>query len=220
MSPVVFLLAALGWAHPAASSARDVTGKAVDTLAEVTADSLAPRRPPIDSTRILARVDPVAVVPLPDTVRPRPRAVEVSDAYEMRLRIHRYASYSMIPLFVVQSVAGNQLYQADRSGSLRPGWAETTHGAGAAGLGALFTVNTVTGLWNLWDSRDNEVGRTKRWIHSALLLGSDAGFAWSGIKLASDAKNSQSGRDQHRRVSYISMGAALAGYAVMLVGDH
>ena len=46
------------------------------------------------------------------------------------------------------------------------------------------------------------------------------GFTWSGIKLASDAKNSQSGRDQHRRVSYISMGAALAGYAVMLIGDH
>lgn len=155
-----------------------------------------------------------------DTVRPRPRAIQVSDAYELRLRVHRYASYTMIPLFVVQSVAGNQLYQADRSGSPRPGWAETTHGAGAAGLGALFTVNTVTGLWNLWDSRDNEVGRTKRWVHSALLLGSDAGFTWSGIKLASDAKNSQAGRDQHRRVSYISMGAALAGYAIMLVGDH
>jgi hypothetical protein len=146
--------------------------------------------------------------------------VEVSDAYALRLRIHWYASYTTIPLFVVQSVAGNQLYQADQSGSPRPGWAKTTHSAGAAGLDALFAVNTVTGLWNLWDSRDNEVGRTKRWLHSALLLGSDGGFAYAGLKLAGDAKNSQSGREQHRRVSFISMGAAVAGYAIMLVGDH
>lgn len=153
-------------------------------------------------------------------VRRRPRAVEVSDAYEMRLRIHRYASYTMIPLFVVQSVAGNQLYVADESGSPRPRWAKGTHSLGAAGLGALFTVNTVTGVWNLWDSRDNEVGRTKRLVHSALLLASDAGFTWSGIKLAADARNSSSSRQQHRNVAYISMGAALAGYGVMLVGGH
>ena len=53
-----------------------------------------------------------------DTVptRRRARAVEVSDAYELRLRIHRYAAYSVIPLFIVQSVAGNQLYQGDRAG--------------------------------------------------------------------------------------------------------
>jgi hypothetical protein len=155
-----------------------------------------------------------------DIVRRRRRAVEMSDAALMRLRIHRYASYTMIPLFAVQSVAGNQLYQADLSGSPRPGWAKTTHSLGAAALGTLFTVNTVTGVWALWDSRANEEGRTRRWIHSALLLGADAGFTYAGIKLANDAKNSQSARDDHRRVSYISMGAALAGYAVMLVGNH
>jgi hypothetical protein len=155
-----------------------------------------------------------------DTVRRRPRAIEVSDAYETRLRIHRYASYTVIPLFALQSIAGNQLYQADQSGAQRPGWAEATHSAGAAALGAVFTVNTVTGLWNLWDSRGNEVGRTKRWIHSALMLGSDAGFTYAGIKLSGDAKHSQDGRDRHRRVSYISMGVALAGYGVMLVGNH
>ena len=154
-----------------------------------------------------------------DTVRHRPRAVEVSDAYEMRLRIHRYASYTMIPLFALQSIAGNQLYQADKSGAEKPGWAKGTHVAGAVGLATLFTVNTVTGLWNLWDSRSNETGRTKRWIHSLLLLGSDACFVYSGVS-AGDAKNSQQTRDNHRNVSYVGMGAALVGYAVMLVGDH
>jgi hypothetical protein len=220
MSFVVFLLGALAGAQGIPSSRLTLAGPVADTLAEAAAVTSGVRRLPGDSARFRDPVDRLALGAPSDTVRPRPRAVEVSDAYELRLRIHRYASYTMIPLFVVQSVAGNQLYQADRSGSPRPGWAETTHSAGAAGLGAVFSVNTVTGLWSLWDSRDNEVGRTKRWIHSVLLLGSDAGFAWSGIKLASDAKNSQSGRDQHRRVSYISMGAALAGYAVMLIGDH
>lgn len=155
-----------------------------------------------------------------DTVRRRPRAVEVSDAYELRLRIHRYASYTMIPLFVVQSVAGNQLFQADKSGAERPGWASGLHSAGAAAIGTVFTLNTVTGLWNLWESRDNEVGRTKRLLHSGLLLASDAGFTWAGIKLASDAKGDSNARNQHKNVSYYSMGAALAGYGIMLVGNH
>jgi hypothetical protein len=155
-----------------------------------------------------------------DTVRHRPKAIEVSDAYELRLRIHRYASYTMIPLFAVQSVAGNQLFQADKSGAEKPGWAKAVHNAGAAGLGALFTVNTVTGLWNLWDSRESDVGRTKRLLHSALLLASDAGFAYSGIKLASDAKHDAAARNDHRNVAYYSMGAAVVGYGIMLVGNH
>jgi len=154
-----------------------------------------------------------------DTVRRRARAVEVSDAYEMRLRIHRYASYTMIPLFALQSVAGNQLYQADKSGAEKPGWAKGTHVAGAVGLAALFTVNTVTGVWNLWESRSNETGRTKRWLHSLLLLGSDACFVYSGVS-AGDAKNSQQTRDNHRNVSYAGMASALVGYAIMLVGNH
>ena len=183
-----------------------------------------PARPKGPIITPLAAIAPVAVtraIDVPnDTVRRRPKAVEVSDAYELRLRIHRYASYTMIPLFVVQSVAGNQLFQADKSGAERPGWASGLHSAGAAAIGTVFTLNTVTGLWNLWESRDNEVGRTKRLLHSGLLLASDAGFTWSGIKLASDAKRDADARNQHKNVSYYSMGAALAGYGIMLVGNH
>lgn len=155
-----------------------------------------------------------------DTIPRRPRAVEVSDAYALRLRIHRYASYATLPLFAVQSVAGNQLFQADKSGAEPPGWAKSVHSAGAAGLGALFTLNTVTGLWNLWESRSNEVGRTRRLVHSALLLGSDAGFAWSGLKLASDAKHDSNARNDHRNVAYYSMGAATIGYGIMYFGNR
>ena len=156
-----------------------------------------------------------------DTVptRRRARAVEMSDAYELRLRIHRYAAYSVIPLFIVQSVAGNQLYQADKSGAERPGWAKGTHSVGAAAIGSVFTLETVTGLWNLWASRDNEVGRTRRFAHSVLLLASDAGFTYAGIKLAGDARRDSAARDRHRMISDYSMGAALAGYGLMYVGN-
>jgi hypothetical protein len=187
---------------------------AVAQRPEPSADSLA------SPAAHMAAFAPVGLTLAQDTVRRRPNAVDVSDAYELRLRIHRYASYTMIPLFAVQSVAGNQLFQADKSGAERPGWAKTTHSAGAAGLGALFTLNTVTGLWNLYESRGNEVGRTKRLLHSALLLASDAGFTYTGITLASDAKRSETARVDHRNYAYYSMGAAMAGYGIMLVGDH
>jgi hypothetical protein len=199
MKPAVFLSAALFLAQPA--RAQELTPSGV-TLASVS----------LPDTASVSAVDTVPV-------RRRPKAVEMSDAYELRLRIHRYASYSMIPLFVVQAVAGNQLFQADRTGAERPGWASNVHSLGAAAIGTVFTLETVTGLWNLWESRDNEVGRTRRIAHSALLLASDAGFTYAGIKLASDAKRDSQARDNHRRISYYSMGAALAGYGIMLVGN-
>ena len=153
-----------------------------------------------------------------DTIpRRRPRAVEVSDAYELRLRIHRYASYTMIPLFAAQAISGNQMYV---SGGPDPSWAKTTHNLSAGGLAALFTVNTVTGVWNLWESRDQSEGRTAKLVHSAFMLASDAGFTYAGVKLGPDAKRSAERRSQHRRVAYISMGSALAGYATMLIANR
>jgi hypothetical protein len=151
------------------------------------------------------------------TPRRRPRAVEVSDAYELRLRIHRYASYAVIPLFVAQTVAGNQLYQ---SGGPDPSWAKSMHDLGAGGLAALFTVNTVTGVWNLWESRGVSEGRTVKLVHSALMLASDVGFTYAGVKLGPDATRSAARRDEHRRVAYISMGGALVGYATMLIANR
>lgn len=165
--------------------------------------------------------DPIATsVARPDTVHRRAKAVEVSDFYALRLRVHRYASYATIPLFVAQTVAGNELLQADKSGAPKPGWASGVHSVGAAGLGVLFTLNTVTGAWNLWDSRHDSVGRTKRIIHSVLLLAADGGFALAGSSGGGDAAESQAARNRHRDIAYAAMGTALAGYSVMLVGGH
>jgi len=214
------LLIALGVTPGAAPMQPDTVPARTDTTPMTT--SAAPVSPADTSLASLLASPlfrPVSLAAL-DTVRHRRRAVEMSDAAVLRLRIHRYASYTTIPLFVVQAVAGNQLYQADQGGVERPGWAKTTHSVGAAGLGALFTVNTITGVWALWDQRANQEGRARRWVHSLLMLGSDAGFAWTGIKLAEDAKNSQDSRDQHRKVAYISMGAALTSYGIMFFGNR
>ena len=214
------LLIALGVTPGAAPMQPDTVPARTDTTPMTTsAASVSPADTSLASLLASPLFRPVSLAAL-DTVRHRRRAVEMSDAAVLRLRIHRYASYTTIPLFVVQSVAGNQLYQADQGGTERPGWAKTTHSVGAAGLGALFTVNTITGVWALWDQRANQEGRARRWVHSLLMLGSDAGFAWTGIKLAEDAKNSQDSRDQHRKVAYISMGAALTSYGIMFFGNR
>ena len=155
-----------------------------------------------------------------DTVHKRRKAVVMSDAAVLRLRIHRYASYTVIPLFALQAIAGNQLLQADNGGVERPGWAKSAHSFGAAAIGTVFAVNTITGVWSLYDQRANTDGRTRRWVHSILMLASDAGFTWTGIKLADDAKRSSSSRDDHRNLAYVSIGTALVGYGIMYFGNR
>ena len=188
------------------SSARDTATR------EISVATAAPASPTSMAAPALAAVWVVA-----DTTPRRRRAIEVSDAYATRLQIHHYASYAMIPLFAAQTIAGNQLYQ---SGGSDPRWAKQTHVAGAVGLAALFTVNTVTGVWNLWESRDNPAGRTKRLVHSAFMLASDAGFTYAGAKLGPEATRSGVKREEHRRIAMISMSSALLGYATMLFGSH
>jgi hypothetical protein len=155
----------------------------------------------------------------PDTTPLRRRkSIEIGDWYERRLRIHRYGAYAMIPLFAFQAAAGNELYH---KGSGAAGWARTGHRVGATGLATVFGVNTVTGLWNLWDSRAAEQGRTRRTIHALLMLASDAGFTYAGIKLSNEAEESADKRRQHRNMAYASMGVALTGAGMMVLWrDH
>jgi hypothetical protein len=151
-----------------------------------------------------------------DTVtrkRARPRAIEYSDAYYTRLRIHQIASYAELPLFGVEYVLGQRLLKEERTG-FPSGGLKTSHTMVALGLGALFTVNTVTGGWNLWESRKDPAGRTRRLIHSAAMLGADAGFAWAGAS-GGGAKHSLSGANNHRTIAIYSIGLATAGTAMM-----
>ena len=147
-----------------------------------------------------------------DTVRRRAKAVEVGDWYERRLRIHRYGSYTIYPLFALQTIAGNQLYGDSRNG---PMWAKNSMRYGATALAGVFTSNTVTGLWNLWDSRSVPQGRTRRTVHALLMLASDAGFSYAGSTLAKQAETSESKRHDHKVWAYGSMATALTGAGLM-----
>ncbi|CAN5259128.1 hypothetical protein BH09GEM1_BH09GEM1_28590 [soil metagenome] len=147
-----------------------------------------------------------------DTIPRRRRSIEVGDWYERRLRIHRYGAYAVVPLFALQAIAGNQLYDDPRNG---PEWAKNGMRYGATALAGVFTSNTMTGLWNLWDSRNVEQGRARRTVHALLMLTSDAGFTYAGSRLAEEAENSVDKRRQHRVWAYGSMATSLAGIGVM-----
>jgi hypothetical protein len=148
------------------------------------------------------------------------RAVEHSDWYYRRLTVHKVASYTTVPLFVTEYVLGDKLYSGDASSSVR-----SAHQAVATGIGVLFGVNTVTGVWNLWDSRHEQAGRARRFTHAALMLMSDAGFVATAA-MAPEGEDDEFGipeggegesddRSRHRAVAIGSMGVALASYLMM-----
>jgi hypothetical protein len=174
----------------------------------------------LDSALVVAFDDSLRVLLLrvpSDTGRPRPKAIELSDWYERRLRIHRYLSYAVIPLFAVQYAAGEQLFD---KGSTAPDWAKTTHRFGATALAGVFGVNTVTGLWNLWDSRHVPDHRALRVAHSVLMLAADAGFTYAGVKLSEDAERSVAKRREHRTIALASIGVSTVSGLVMYFGNR
>lgn len=186
----------------------------------ITTDTLRPSRLAADTVP----ASPPGPVALERRVRPAPpdsahvQPVELSDWYYRRNTIHRVASYTMIPLFAAQYVSGRRVY-ADLADA--PRWATRTHQVAATGVAALFAVNTVTGVWNLWEGRRVKEGRGRRLIHSALMLAADAGFTYTGL-LAERAEEDFTGNDRrlHRTVALTSVGVAAAGYVVMLVRDR
>ena len=151
-----------------------------------------------------------------DTPRTRrPRAIEVSDWYSRRLTIHRYVAYATVPVFALQWAAGDRLY---KRGSQAPTWAKTMHRVGATSLAGMFTVNTVTGAWNWWDSRSASQGRVLRTLHALSMVGSDAAFTYAGIKLSDEAETSAVKRRQHRTVALSAMGVTvISGLAMKLM---
>jgi hypothetical protein len=159
-------------------------------------------------------VEPVLLVA--DSGRQRPRAVEYSDFYYTRLEIHRIASYATAPLFVAEYILGTRLYNNP------PGSPSTqnAHRLVALGVAGLFGVNTVTGAWNLWESRHDPAGRTRRWIHAGLMFLADAGFVATGATAPSRRRIlsvGSAGASTHRTIAIASMSTALASYVMMLL---
>src|SRR3569833_617457 len=143
-----------------------------------------------------------------DSAQGRPKVVELSDWYYRRLTIHRWVAWGALPVFAAQWAAGQRLYDASREA---PTWAKTTHRVGATVLAAGFTANTVTGVWNLWDSRSVKRGRALRTIHGISMLITDGMFTYAGAKLSDEAEQSAGGRRRRRAGARAAGGRAAGG---------
>ena len=152
-----------------------------------------------------------------DTVpRPRRRAVQYSDGYATRVQLHRALSWGMLPLFALSYLSGDQLIS---KGGDAPAWARRVHAPAAGATAVLFGANAVTGVWNLWEGRQDPNGRVRRFLHSATFLAASGGFTYAGSVLADEARESPEGRRRHRTVAVSSMALSTASWLVMLVGN-
>lgn len=160
--------------------------------------------------------EPVMEVAATDTARTRSRvkAIEYSGFYNVRRKIHKTMSYAMIPLFIGSYVSGDAIL---RNRNNPPKWATDLHKPFAMATGVVFTVNTVTGLWNLWDSRKDPNGQVKRTVHGLMFMAATAGFVYTGTSLAKSAKDRTDPSRFHRTVGMASMGVSVLSFGIMLV---
>jgi hypothetical protein len=208
---VVITLLAL--ATPAA--ARPVTLPVFGS--DVTADAVLP------SFTLAAAASLPTLDDAQQTVVRRPVAVEYSDAYKLRAKIPKYASFATLPLFAAEIALGQSLY--NNTTFIRGDSKRGAHGAVGSAIGILFAANTVTGVWNLWDGRHDPNGRTKRWVHGLLMLVADAGFVATAAAVPnresfSGLFNYETDKATHRRLAFGSMGVATVAYTMMLFGGR
>ncbi len=164
-----------------------------------------------------ANTGPRLIWAMPDTTvkKKRPALVEYSDWYGRRLAIHRTLSWTMIPLFAVSYYTGERLARDGRVNS--PYAIRALHPYAATGAAAVFGINTVTGVWNLWAGRHDAEGRKRRFAHSILFMIADAGFAYAG-SIGEEARENSEIRSRHRTVALSSMGVSYVGMMMMLLG--
>lgn len=161
---------------------------------------------------------------IPDSVladsQPAPvhaAAIQHSDAYLMRGKIHRYASYASVPLFAAEVYLGESLYN-----SADPQKNKGAHIAVGTAIIGLFGLNTVTGAWNLFgtEGRSDKQDRTIRLVHGLLMMAADVGYVATvatGPHSHRFTIPSQSAMALHRNVALTSIGLGTAGYLVMFV---
>jgi hypothetical protein len=152
------------------------------------------------------------------TPTPRPVAVEYSDAYYTRAKIHKYASFATLPLFATEVALGQTIYNDPNANTSA---AKGAHIAVGSAITGLFAVNTVTGVWNLWESRHEPEHHKLKLAHGILMIASDAGFvATFASGPGGRGVNIDSEKQTHRTMALTSMGIATAGYLLMLFGNR
>ena len=118
----------------------------------------------------------------------RPVPFEYSEGYKTRAKIHKIASFATLPLFAANYFVGQDLYNNPGESESKKG----VHAGLAATTGVLFGVNTVTGVWNLWEGRKDPNHRTKRMTHGILMLARRRGLRWPRRMLAPDDEDAYS----------------------------
>ena len=141
----------------------------------------------------------------------RPKPFVYSDGYKTRAKIHRYASFATLPLFVAEGALGQSLYNNPTDAK------KNAHLAVATSIGALFAVNAVTGLWNLTEARHDPNGHTLRTVHSVLMLAATAGFTATAAVAPIDGGGN---RELHRSLAVTSIGVATVAYLIMVFGNR
>ena len=152
----------------------------------------------------------------------RPVAIEYSDAHETRAKIHKYASWATLPLLGTEFWLGQKLYDDPNSltSNLRG-----VHGAVGAGLIGFFSVQSVTGMWNLLEAR-SAPGHTKRLVHGLIMLAAEGGLVAAAASAPGNSRNDlinfDANRATHRNIAVVSIGVGTAGYLFMLLtgGSH
>lgn len=148
-------------------------------------------------------------------------AVEHSDGYQTRAKIHKYASFATLPLFAAEVALGQSLYSGSGESDSKRG----AHAAIGAGIVGLFGVNTVTGAWNMFgEGRRDPEGRTLRLVHGLLMMAADVGFmaTWAAAPGSEGQRGAtfQSDKSTHRNLAIASISTGTAGYLLMLFGNH
>jgi hypothetical protein len=148
----------------------------------------------------------------------RPKAIEYSDAYETRAKIHRIASWATLPLFASELALGQSIYNDPNA---RNSGKKTAHIVVGTGITGLFAVNSVTGVMNLWESRNDPNHYKLKLFHGLLMLGADAGFV-ATFATGPGGRNSSTldaQKQQHRTIALTSIGVATGSYLIMLFGN-
>ena len=171
---------------------------------------------------VRARVSGLRAGPSPqDVAQPlHPAAVQHSDAYQTRAKIHKFASFATLPLFATELALGSSLYNGSGSGG-----AKTAHAVVGASMIGLFGVNTVTGAWNLFgEGWQEHEGRTLRLVHGLMMMAADVGFLASVASAPSSGRRGaltfETDKTTHRNIAVASISVATASYLLMLFGNH
>jgi len=150
---------------------------------------------------------------------PRPTAIEYSEGYETRAKIHKVASFATLPLIGTEAILGQSLYNDPYS---RTSAKRGAHIAVGTAITGLFAVNSVTGVWNMVESWHDPHHQVLRRIHGFTMLGADAGFfaAYGTGPGGRHLVDFDSQKSTHRTVVFTTMSVATASYLMMLIGNR